>query len=144
LFSDKIGRKPFMLIGNLGLLIFSFPAFKLIGHDNIGLIFICLLLIAIFLNFLIRVTAAMLPALFPTRIRYSDLASSFNAALIIAGLTPTVAAWLVESTNNLMVPAIYLTVAAVIGLITSFYLPETANRPLRGDTPTASNPREAR
>jgi MHS family proline/betaine transporter-like MFS transporter len=43
-----------------------------------------------------------------------------------------------------MVSAIYLMVAAMIGLITSFYLPETANRPLRGDTPTASNPREAR
>jgi MHS family proline/betaine transporter-like MFS transporter len=143
-FSDKIGRKPFLLIGSLGLLIIAFPAFELIGHNNIGLIFVGLLLIAIFLNFLIGVMAATLPALFPTRIRYSALASSFNVAIIIAGLTPTIAAWLVETTNNLMVPAIYLMVAAVIGLITSFYLPETANRPLRGDTPTASNPREAR
>ncbi|MBV6304499.1 glycine betaine/L-proline transporter ProP [Candidimonas humi] len=143
-FSDKVGRKPFLLIGSLGLLIIAFPAFMLIGHDNIGLIFVGLLLIAIFLNFLIGVMAATLPALFPTRIRYSALASSFNVAIIIAGLTPTVAAWLVETTNNLMVPAIYLMIAAMIGLITSFYLPETANRPLRGDTPNASNPREAR
>ena len=143
-FSDKFGRKPFLLIGSIGLLAIAIPAFKLIGQDNIGLIFLGLLLIAVFLNFLIGVMASTLPALFPTRIRYSALASSFNIAIIIAGLTPTVAAWLVETTDNLMVPAVYLMVAAVIGLITSFYLPETANRPLRGDTPTASNPREAR
>lgn len=40
-----------------------------------------------------------LPALFPTRIRYSALASSFNIAVIMAGLTPTIAAALVDSTS---------------------------------------------
>src|SRR5690606_25898513 len=143
-FSDKIGRKPFLFIGSLGLFVIALPAYHLVGSDNIGLIFLGLLLIAIFLNCFIGVMASTLPALFPTRIRYSALAGSFNIAIIVAGLTPTIAAWLVESTGNLMVPAIYLMVAAVIGLITAFYLPETANRPLRGDTPTASNPREAR
>ena len=143
-FSDKVGRKPFLLTGSLGLLVFSIPAYQLVGSDNIGLIFLGLLLIAIFLNCLTGVMASTLPALFPTRIRYSALASSFNVAIIIAGLTPTVAAWLVEVTNNLMLPAFYLMVASIIGLVTSLYLPETANRPLRGDTPNASNPREAR
>jgi len=143
-FSDKIGRKPFLLVGSLGLFVIALPAFHLIGSDNIGLIFLGLLLIAIFLNCMIGVMASTLPALFPTRIRYSALASSFNIAIIIAGLTPTVAAWLVETTGNLMVPAVYLMIASVIGLITSLYLPETANRPLRGDTPNASNRREAK
>ncbi|MCY1524044.1 Proline/betaine transporter [compost metagenome] len=64
-------------------------------------------------------------------------------AIIAAGLTPTVAAWLVEESGNLMMPAYYLMAASVIGIVTSFFLPETANRPLRGDTPTASNRREA-
>ena len=43
-----------------------------------------------------------------------------------------------------MVPAYYLMAASLIGLLTSFYLPETANRPLRGDTPSASSRREAK
>lgn len=143
-FSDKFGRKPFLFIGSLGLLIFSIPAYKLIGTDNFGLIFLGLLLLAIFLNCLTGVMASTLPALFPTRIRYSALASSFNIAIIIAGLTPTAAAWLVETTDNLMLPAFYLMFAAVIGLITSYYLPETANRPMRGDMPSASNHGEAK
>jgi len=143
-FSDKIGRKPFLLMGSLGLLVSAIPAFFLIASDNTALIFLGLLLIAIFLNCLIGIMASTLPALFPTRIRYSALASSFNVAIIFAGLTPTVAAWLVEETENLMMPAYYLMGASVIGLITSMFLPETANRPLRGETPTASSRREAK
>ncbi|MGH6859215.1 MAG: glycine betaine/L-proline transporter ProP [Phyllobacterium sp.] len=143
-FSDKIGRKPFLRIGSIGLLLLPVPAYQLIGSGNTGLIFLGLLIIAILLNCLTGVMASTLPALFPTRIRYSALAISFNVAIVIAGLTPTVAAWLVRETGNLMVPAFYLMVAAVIGLMTSFFLPETANRPLRGDTPNASNKQEAK
>jgi len=143
-FSDKVGRKPFLLTGSVGLLLLALPAYQFIGTDNTGLIFLGLLIIAVLLNCLTGVMASTLPALFPTRIRYSALASSFNVAIIIAGLTPTVAAWLVEGTENLMMPAFYLMAAAVVGLITSFFLPETANRPLRGDTPNASSRREAK
>ncbi len=143
-FSDKIGRKPFLRIGSIGLLLLAIPSYHFIGSDNTGLIFLGLLFIAIVLNCMTGVMASTLPALFPTRIRYSALASSFNVAIIVAGLTPTVAAWLVEETGNLMMPAYYLMVAAVIGIITSFYLPETANKPMRGDTPTASNKHEAK
>ncbi|MBY6347503.1 glycine betaine/L-proline transporter ProP [Providencia rettgeri] len=142
--SDKIGRKPFLLAGSLGLLIFAIPAFHFIGSDSNVQIFLGLLILAVLLNCLTGVMASTLPALFPTRLRYSALAASFNIAIIVAGLTPTVAAWLVERTDNLMVPAYYLMAASVIGLITALFLPETANRPLRGDTPTASNRKEAK
>src|SRR3546814_4606733 len=78
-FSDKIGRKPFLLVGSLGLLALSVPAFHFIGSDNAGLIFLGLLFIAVLLNCLTGVMASTLPALFPTRIRYSALASSFRS-----------------------------------------------------------------
>ncbi|MEE6801846.1 MFS transporter, partial [Escherichia coli O8:H10] len=84
------------------------------------------------------------PAMFPTHLRFSALASAFNISILIAGLTPTLAAWLVESTENLMMPAYYLMVVAVIGLITGITMKETANRPLRGATPAASDMQEAR
>ena len=142
--SDKIGRKPFLLAGSLGLFFFAIPAFHFIGSDSNVQIFLGLLILAVLLNCLTGVMASTLPALFPTRLRYSALAASFNIAIIVAGLTPTVAAWLVERTDNLMVPAYYLMFASVIGLITALFLPETANRPLRGDTPTASNRKEAK
>ncbi|ANY87741.1 Proline/betaine transporter [Pseudomonas putida] len=66
--------------------------------------------LAVLLNFFIGVMASTLPAMFPTHIRYSALASAFNISVLIAGLTPTIAAWLVESTKDLYMPAYYLMV----------------------------------
>lgn len=142
--SDRFGRRPFLLTGSAGLLLFSIPAFHLIASGKIAAIFTGLLVLAVLLNCMTGVMASTLPALFPARIRYSALAMAFNISIIVAGLTPTVAAWLVEVTENIYVPAYYLMAAAIVGIITSFFLRETANRPLRGDTPSASNRAEAR
>jgi len=142
--SDKIGRRPFIIVGSIALFILAIPAFMLIISGKIGLIFAGLLILAVVLNFFIGVMASTLPAMFPTHIRYSALASAFNVSVLIAGLTPTLAAWLVESTDNLYMPAYYLMVVAVIGLVTGLTMKETANKPLRGAAPAASNIEEAK
>lgn len=142
--SDKFGRRPFILCGSIGLFCLAIPAFMLITSGKVGLIFCGLLIIAVLLNFFIGVMASTLPAMFPTHIRYSALASAFNISVLIAGLTPTLAAWLVESTQNLYMPAYYLMVVALIGLATGLTMKETANKPLRGAAPTASNMDEAK
>jgi len=142
--SDKIGRKPFIVVGSICLFLFAVPAFMLINSGKIGLIFAGLLVLAVILNFFIGVMASTLPAMFPTHIRYSALASAFNVSVLIAGLTPTAVAWLVESTNNLYMPAYYLMVIAVVGLVTGLTMKETANKPLRGAAPAASDLDEAR
>lgn len=91
-------------------------------------------MLAVILNCFTGVMASTLPAMFPTHIRYSALAAAFNISVLVVGLTPTLAAWLVESSQNLMMPAYYLMVVAVIGLIISVTMKETANRPLKGAT----------
>ena len=53
-------------------------------------------------------------------------------------------AWLVESTNDLYMPAYYLMVLAVVGLGTGLTMKETANKPLRGAAPAASDMAEAK
>jgi len=142
--SDKIGRRPFIVCGSIGLLVLAIPAFMLINSGKIGLIFAGLLILAVVLSFFIGVMASTLPAMFPTHIRYSALASAFNVSVLVAGLTPTAVAWLVESTNNLYMPAYYLMVVAVVGLATGLTMKETANKPLRGAAPAASDIEEAR
>ncbi len=142
--SDKVGRRPFIIAGSIGLLALAIPAFMLINSGKLGLIFAGLLILAVVLNFFIGVMASTLPAMFPTHIRYSALASAFNISVLIAGLTPTAVAWLVESTNDLYMPAYYLMVIAVVGLVTGLTMKETANKPLRGAAPAASDIEEAR
>lgn len=142
--SDKIGRKPFIIVGSIGLFILAIPSFILINSGVIGLIFCGLLILAVLLNCFIGVMASTLPAMFPTNIRYSALAIAFNISIMVAGITPTFAAWLVESTQNLYMPAYYLMIVSVIGLVTGVFMKETANKPLKGATPAASDRAEAK
>ena len=144
LLSDRFGRRPFVIMGSVALLLLAIPAFMLINSNVLGLIFAGLLMLAVILNCFTGVMASSLPAMFPTHIRYSALAAAFNISVLIAGLTPTLAASLVESTQNLMMPAYYLMVIAVIGLITGITMKETANLPLKGATPAASDLQEAK
>lgn len=144
LLSDKIGRKPFVIGGSVALLFLALPCFHLIASGQVGLIFVGMFILALILNMFTGVMASTLPALFPTRIRYSALASAFNVAVIIAGLTPTITAALVDSTGDLYIPAYYLMTVAVIGILTGIFMKETANRPLRGVSPSASNKQEAK
>ena len=55
-------------------------------------------------------------------IRYIALASAFNIAIIIAGLTPIIAAALVDATNDLFIPAYYLMLVGIIGIVTGICL----------------------
>lgn len=142
--SDRFGRRPFVIVGSIALFFTAIPAFMLITSNVLGLIFAGLLILAVVLNCFTGVMASSLPAMFPTNIRYSALASAFNISILIAGLTPTIIAWLVEASNNLFMPAYYLMVVAIIGLITGIFMKETANKPLIGATPAASDLDEAR
>lgn len=101
--SDRYGRRPFIILGSVALLLLAIPAFILINSNVLGLIFAGLLMLAVILNCFIGVMASTLPAMFPTHIRYSALAAAFNISVLVAGLTPTIAASLVESTQNLMI-----------------------------------------
>ncbi|AOA57614.1 glycine betaine/L-proline transporter ProP [Acinetobacter larvae] len=141
--SDRLGRRPFIFMGSASLLVLSYPAFLLLKTDVIPYIFLGLCILALSLNMLIGVMASILPALFPTNIRYSALGIAFNISVVVAGLTPTVTATLVESTQNLMMPAYYLMIVGLLGLVTAYYLKETANKPLAGSVPMATSPEEA-
>ncbi|GAB3042694.1 glycine betaine/L-proline transporter ProP [Acinetobacter apis] len=141
--SDKWGRRPFIFAGSLSLLFLSYPAFLLLDSGVATQITIGLIILALSLNMLIGVMAATLPALFPTQVRFSALAIAFNISIVIAGLTPTVTASLVSSTGNLMIPAYYLMIFGVIGLVTASKLKETANKPLFGGAPMAMSEAEA-
>ncbi|VFP83343.1 glycine betaine/L-proline transporter ProP [Candidatus Erwinia haradaeae] len=143
LMSDKFGRRPLFIIGSSMLLCCAMPCFMLINSGMIELIYCGLLILSFILNSFTGVMASVLPVLFPTRMRYSALAVWFNISVLIASFTPTISAWLVEITHNLYVPAYYLMIVGGVGLLTGIMMRETANLPLRGTDPIASNLEEA-
>jgi len=142
--SDAIGRKPVMLAGCVGLIVLSIPSLTLIQTGELVPVFFGLLILGVLLSCFTGVMPSALPALFPTAIRYGALAIGFNVSVsLFGGTTPLVAAWLVEHTQNLMMPAYYLMGAAVIGIISVVSLRETARKPLLGSAPCVGTKAEA-
>ena len=68
-----------------------------------------------------------LAEIFPTQVRYSGFALSFNAAnAFLGGTAPLVATSLIAATGNDAIPAWYLTMWAVLALIAMLMSKETA------------------
>lgn len=73
-------------------------------------------------------------ALFPTRARFAGFAISYNVATALFGGTAALVSHLfVEVTGSLLVPAFYMTLACIVGLIAVYFIPETAGASLEGE-----------
>lgn len=145
LLTDRIGRKPLIIIGCLITLLLAVPLLRLIQTGDHVMIYAGLLGFALIQSCFSSAMPSKLPSLFPTSVRYGALAIAYNISVaLFAGPTPGMNTWLIEATGNIDVPAYYWMAAAVIGLITIILTRETASRPLEGSAPSASTPEEAK
>ncbi|MBB6735280.1 MFS transporter [Cohnella sp. CBP 2801] len=143
-FSDRVGNKRIIQGGLIGLLVLSLPAFLWIGSGNNGLVFAGLLCLAVFLACFQGTMPSLLPALFFTDVRYGALAITYNvSASLFGGTTPLVMAWLINLTDNRLVPAYFLVGTSIIGLaVVTMYVTETSGRALRGSAPAVEEKKE--
>lgn len=130
--------------GAVGLILLAIPCFMLIGSHNMWAVFAGLLVLGILHTCFSGTMPSTLPALFATDIRYSALAIGFNLSVsLFGGTTPLLTAWLVDTTQNTMMPAYYMMVAGVVGLLTILTVRETARKPLTGSSPAVASEAEA-
>ncbi|MFE2939965.1 glycine betaine/L-proline transporter ProP [Streptomyces sp. NPDC059255] len=142
--SDRWGRRPVFMAGSIALIALAAPAILLIRAGGILLPALGCLILGLLLVCFAGTSASTLPALFPTRLRYGALSISFNISVsLFGGTTPLVVSSLVEATGSTMVPAYYLMGAGVVGLISTFFLHETAGKPLRGSGPMVESEEQA-
>jgi MFS transporter, MHS family, proline/betaine transporter len=124
--SDRIGRKPLMLLASIGGLVTALPLFWLMNHPSellaqlgqIGLI----LLIGVYYGAL----PAVLVEAAPPAVRCTAVALGYNLCYgLFGGLSPLVATWLVERTGNEIAPAFLIMASAAVTLVTLFWFRET-------------------
>ncbi|MGQ4515686.1 glycine betaine/L-proline transporter ProP [Streptomyces sp. DW26H14] len=142
--NDRFGRKPLLLMGMLGFLVLSIPAFLLIREGNVVLIIIGLAMLGLSLVCLLGTMSAALPALFPTQVRYGGLSIGYNVSTsLFGGTTPLVITALIDFGGTNLMPAYYATAAAIVGVIAVLFMKETAQQPLEGSPPSVATPEEA-
>ena len=129
--SDRFGRRTMLLTASALFIVFTVPAFLVL--DTAG--FLMILAVEILLGAMLTLNDGTLPSflseMFPTRVRYTGFAVSFNLAnAIFGGTAPYLCTWLITNTGDKLVPAYYLIFAAAVSLIAVLYAKETSRKPL--------------
>ena len=134
--SDRVGRRPLYLLGAVGVAVWSFVFFDLVGSRS-ELKIITAVVVGLVLHALMySPQAAFFSELFGTSVRYTGASVGYQLASIFAGaLAPIIALELlgtVEESNTTAV-AIYMTIASVITIVAVLAAKETARSSLRHD-----------
>jgi MFS transporter, MHS family, proline/betaine transporter len=141
--SDRVGRRPVYGFSAAAMIVLAVPAFLLIKAHGTWPPYLGVLVLATLLACFAAPSAATLPALFPTAVRYAAMGIGFNVAVsAFGGTTPLVTAALVTATHDDLMPAYYLMLAGAVGLLTVKFLPESAQVPLKGSQPMVGSHEE--
>ncbi|MDK7741447.1 MFS transporter [Helcobacillus massiliensis] len=131
--SDRFGRKRSWYFSMGGLALLAVPMFYLMGQSFILAMVGFAVLGLLYIPQLATITATF-PAMFPTKARFAGFAITYNVATSLFGGTAAyVNDFAIAETGNLLVPAFYMVLACVVGLVAVFFMPETAGASLRGD-----------
>ena len=130
--SDRVGRKPVMIIPWVLLIVAIYPAFWVLERLRTGA---ALLTVSAVLNGIQTLSSATIIVAvtesLPKKIRSGSIALIYALAIsVFGGSTQFLVAWIIHATGNPLAPAWYMLGAVVIGLIAMVRLPET--RPARG------------
>ncbi|MGA8659075.1 MAG: MFS transporter [Chthoniobacterales bacterium] len=119
LISDRIGRRPILYLIPVLTLLTAYPAMSwLVVNPS----FTKLLMVLLWFSFFFGVyNGAMIPFLaeiMPSEVRTAAFSLAFSlATAVFGGFTPAVCTYLIERTGNKAAPALWLSLAALLGLI---------------------------
>ncbi len=126
--SDRIGRKPMMLVPGVLLLVSILPAFYVISHYRttatlLGATAVLSSLVALSTCPVVTWLTESLPA----AIRSSGVAIIYAVSIAtFGGTTQYAVTWLIKATGNALAPAWYWTAATIIGIATMIAVRESA------------------
>lgn len=119
---DRIARRFILGTGSLLLAVFSFPFFNAAAHHSVSIIALAAAA-ALAASLVNGPMSAIAADLFPTRIRFTGVALSFNLAFsIFSGAAPLAATLLVRWTGSATGPAYYMCGCASIALVGSLFI----------------------
>jgi MHS family proline/betaine transporter-like MFS transporter len=129
--SDRFGRKRMLMAASVSFIVLTVPAFMVLESGS----FVAVLAVQVLLGAILSLNDGTLPSflaeLFPTRIRYTGFAVSFNLAnAVFGGTAPFMATLLISAFATNLAPAWYLMAAAAVSFVAVALSRETCGKPL--------------
>jgi MFS family permease len=134
--SDRIGRRPLLLVFTILMLATAYPAMLWLVREPS---FVRLLTVELWLSFIYGsyngAMVVFLTEIMPIDVRTSGFSLAYSlATAIFGGFTPAISTYLIHRTGNPAVPGLWLSLAAVCGLVAALLAkpqPSTAEASLR-------------
>lgn len=126
--SDRIGRRPVLIIGAVGAGAWVFAFFPLLGSSTTALVWLAPIVGNFFIGAMWAPLAAFVPELFPTRVRYTGAGLGFQTAGVFGGaLAPLISTYLVKVFDSWVPVAIYLVAMLTLLVVCVLAAKETSH-----------------
>lgn len=130
--SDHFGRKKLLISACLGFIVLLIPGYLLLNTKIVVVILIVELVLAFVLTLNDGTLSSFLSETFPTEVRYSGFAVSFNLAnAIFGGTVGLVSTFIITETGNPLSPAFYMIGVSLFALVCILFAKEYKDKELR-------------
>ncbi|MDG5805299.1 MFS transporter [Streptomyces ossamyceticus] len=127
--ADRVGRRPVMLTGAAGCVLWALPMFGSLNTGDGVLITGAFSVGLVLFIMMFSPMAAFLPELFPARLRYTGASATFIlAATLGGGFAPLVATWLNTHWKSPLILGVYAGALCLVSLVCVLALPETRDK----------------
>jgi MFS transporter, MHS family, proline/betaine transporter len=117
---DYLPRHLILRAGAGLLAVTILPIWSLIAAGN-GRLVLLLGAASLVFSIVSGIWPSIVATLFPTRVRFSGIALSYNLSItILSGFAPLAASAIIERTGTLVAPAAYIAACALLSLLSSF------------------------
>lgn len=136
LLSDRIGRKPVLIIGFVGVALTTYPLMQFLDGSWAHML-LAMGLSMVLLAAPLSILPALMAELVPTSIRTIGVGFSYAlATAIFGGTVPALQAWIGDTWSPQHF-GVYVTITVVVSLIAAFRIPETRGKDLAAENTTA-------
>ncbi|MBW3094079.1 MFS transporter [Bifidobacterium sp. 64T4] len=129
--SDTFGRKKVLIGACVAFIALTVPAFLILNTAQFWPVLIVELAMCATLTANDGTLSSYLTETFPTSVRFTGFAFSFNLAnAIFGGTAPFIATWLIYATGSSIAPAWYMVAVAAVALVAMILSHENADKDL--------------